>query len=149
MQMQGKGSQYRVRLACGVHCGGQAGMQPLNSEINRQGATLRTVPAEPRTLAQVLGYFFQLAQRLGLHGLDFVPVLEQPLQLALAAPQCPHRRCVLQAHDSLVQGFVRIGRLAELLPGVQCQGHAVDGLLRWMQQQVGDVKGAQLVFEGG
>jgi hypothetical protein len=149
MQMLGKGSQYRVRLAGGVHCRGQAGVQPLNSDIDRAGGPLRTFPAQPGTQAQVLRYLLQLAQRLGLHWLDFVPVLEHPLQFALAAPQGPHRRRVLQAHDSLMQGFGRTGRLAEPLPGVQCQRHAVDGLRRWMQQQVGDVQRAQLMFEVG
>jgi hypothetical protein len=39
--------------------------------------------------------------------------------------------------------------MTEALPGVQCEDHAVDGLLGWVQQQVGDGQPAQLVFEVG
>lgn len=99
VQMEGKGPQYRVRLARGVHCRGQAGMQPLDSDTDGAGAALGTVPAQPGTLAQVLRYLLQLAQGLGLHGVAFQPVGQDALQLALAAPQGPHRRRVLQAHD--------------------------------------------------
>ena len=42
-----------------------------------------------------------------------------------------------------------LGRLAGSLPGLERQGHGVQRLARRIQQQVGDVKRAQLVFEDG
>jgi hypothetical protein len=84
----------------------------------------------------VLRDLFQFALRLGLHRLDFEAVVEDPLQLALVAPQCPDGRRVLQPHAPLLPDFGWTGRLAQPLPGVQRQGHAVKGLPRRMHQQV-------------
>jgi hypothetical protein len=96
-----------AKAAGGVDQGGErgagrsegAGDSHRFGEALRAGASFRTVPTQPGTLAQVLRYFFQLAQRLGLYRLDLVLVFEHPLQLALAAPKYAHRGRVLQAHD--------------------------------------------------
>ena len=99
VQMQGEAAQYGVRLAGGIYCRSEAGMEPLDSDSDGTGAALGTVPAQPGTLAQVFCYLLQLAQGLGLHRVAFQAVSQHALQLALAAPQYPHRRRVLQAHD--------------------------------------------------
>jgi hypothetical protein len=147
LEMQRKRPQHLVRPALGVHRCCQAGVQALDGRRDGPGAPLRSAPAQPRTLAQALRDFLQLPLRLRLHRLDFQPVRQHPLQLALLAPHCPDCYRVLQPHNPFLKDFRRPGRLAELLPGLERQGHAVNRLPRRLQQQVGDVQRAQLVFE--
>ena len=149
MQMPGKRPQHLVRLALGVHRPGQAGVEALDRRRDRPGAPLRPVPAQPRTLAQVLRDLLQLAQRLGLHRLDFLPVLQHPLQLALPAPQGPDRRRVLQPHAPLLEDFAGPAGWPTISLALSARATACIGSARRIQQQVRDVKRAQLVLEDG
>jgi hypothetical protein len=148
LQMRRKPPQHLFRPALGIHRRGQVGVEAPDGRRHRPRGALRPVAAQPGTRAQALRHLFQLAQRLGLHRLDLVPVLQDALQLALVAPQGPHGRRVLQPHEALLQDFLWRGRLSELLPGLQRQRYAVHRLAR-LQQQAGDVQRAQLVFEDG
>ena len=147
--MQGKRPQHVVRLALVINRCHQAGVETTNGLGDGMGAPLGPLPRQPGTLAQALGQLLQFAQCLGLDRLDFQPVLQHPLQLALAAPQGPDGRRVLQPHHPLLEGFGRGGRLPQLFSGLECQGHAVNRLPRPFAQQVGGVERPQLMFEVG
>jgi hypothetical protein len=112
-----------------IHRSGQPPVEPLDRRRNGPHAPLRPAPAPPRALAQVLRHLLQLAQRLGLHRLDGIIVVQ---------PQAP-----------LLDELGGAGTLAGQAPGLERQGHGVQRLRRRIQQQTRDIKRALLVFEHG
>jgi hypothetical protein len=115
--MPRKRTQHLVRPALDVHRCCQVVVQTLDRHRHRPGATLRPLPAQPRTLPQMLRNLLQLTLRLGFQRLDFKPVLQHPFQLPLPAPQCPHCRLLLQAHRPLLQRFISFNA-TKCLPGL-------------------------------
>jgi len=87
--MPGKRLQHRVRFALAVHRRGQAGVETPDRPAHGPGTPLDAVSAAPGVLAHEIRHRIELAQRLSLHRLDFLIVVEHRLKLPLPAAQAP------------------------------------------------------------
>ena len=136
-----------MRIALGVHRPGEVRDQNLDSHADDPGAFLRAVPAAPGVRPQEIGNRFQFALRLGPHRLNLQPVIDHRLQLALPPAHGPNALSPVQPEAAQLNRLLSPGGLVAEGPGVQGQGHRVNGL-RWrMQQQPSDIQSAWLVWE--
>ena len=147
--MHGKCPQDVVGLALRIHRAGQMDVESLDGRGHRPGAALRTVPAQPRTLRRYSVISSSSRCASAFTGSISESVCERPFQVPLAEPQCPDRRRVFQAHRPFLKRFVWPGKLAQLRPGLQGEGHSVNLPPRRLHEEVGGVQRAELMFEDG